>query len=401
MNKFMNTIFLGVLTTAILFSIDPLTHLTVTSKPSVVNKKLKDYSSEKIKLKPSKNILEKDFKINDTIRELSSLMCGDTTESYKIFSSFSKKEDYLKITNSFSKDWGNLENSTLKKVKEFSNKNIYTGIDPKNVFYPFSGPDILFAHHFFNDARNFLLIGLEPCGSIPKFLKSPQPSYTEFKAYINQIHVALQEITHYSFFRTIDMSSELKNTYVDGTLHVILFFLGKMHCTPVEIKNFNISSSGEIQYSNNTFNGIEVTFLNTKKEICIVRYISANIDNSNLSRNSGLNKFINTAKIDVTYIKGASYLLHMDNFSTFRDFILNQSPAILQDDTGIPFRNFNKNWDFKLFGMYTKPISMFSYRYQNDLDSFYKKSNPIPLGFGLGYNFKNQNSALIFAQKKH
>jgi len=91
----------------------------------------------------------------------------------------------------------------------------------------------------------------------------------------------------------------------------------------------------------------------------------------------------------------------MDNFSTFRDFILNQSPAILQDDTGIPFRNFNKNWDFKLFGMYTKPISMFSYRYQNDLDSFYKKSNPIPLGFGLGYNFKNQNSALIFAQKKH
>ena len=46
----------------------------------------------------------------------------------------------------------------------------------------------------------------------------------------------------------------------------------------VEIKNFNISSSGEIQYSNNTFNGIEVTFLNTKKEICIVRYISANID---------------------------------------------------------------------------------------------------------------------------
>ena len=103
-----------------------------------------------------------------------------------------------------------------------------------------------------------------------------------------------------------------------------------------------------------------------------------------------------------TYLKGASYLMHESYFSEIRNYIFKKSSTIVQDDSGIAFRYFKTsefNWEYSLYGNYVKPISLFSYAYQTDLDSLWKVKGSKSVGFGIGYNFKDKNSNLMIAKK--
>src|SRR5581483_1819506 len=99
----------------------------------------------------------------------------------------------------------------------------------------------------------------------------------------------------------------------------------------------------------------------------------------------------NTARC-ITYIKSASYLLHANFMSNMRSLILKNSIAVVEDDTGIPFKYFQEGnrFDIKLYGQYTKPVSDFPYlSLQKPLqEAFQKDSSKIgKLPFHLGYHW--------------
>ena len=53
----------------------------------------------------------------------------------------------------------------------------------------------------------------------------------------------------------------------------------------------------------------------------------------------------------VTLLKAASYLMHSDNFSQVRGYLLAHSKVILEDDSGIPYRFFSNNkWNVRFVG---------------------------------------------------
>lgn len=86
-----------------------------------------------------------------------------------------------------------------------------------------------------------------------------------------------------------------------------------------------------------------------------------------------------------------------------RNVILDQSQHVVQDDSGIAFHYFQEDdqkWSYSFFGQYLKPIPMFSAFYQKDLDSLYKQQGSKPIGFGIGYNFKDKNSNFMIATKQ-
>ena len=94
--------------------------------------------------------------------------------------------------------------------------------------------------------------------------------------------------------------------------------------------------------------------------------------------------------------------MHKDYFSAIKNVILNQSSNVVQDDSGIAFKYFleNGNYDYSFYGDYIKPIPMFKEFYQADLDSMYKLKGAKEIGFGIGYNFKDKSSNLMFAKRK-
>ena len=103
---------------------------------------------------------------------------------------------------------------------------------------------------------------------------------------------------------------------------------------------------------------------------------------------------------NVTYFKAASYLMHDDGFSQAREFFLNRSRVIVQDDSGIPFRHFGQGWSLRFYGNYERPIELFAKHQQEDLRQAYATNPTAPLDFGTGYDVNQWAGNLLVAIKR-
>lgn len=96
--------------------------------------------------------------------------------------------------------------------------------------------------------------------------------------------------------------------------------------------------------------------------------------------------------------------MHKDYFSRIRRIILQNSLAVIQDDSGIPVRFFPDSlWSRQLYGSYDAPIKLFANWFQKDLKVLYDSTDRAlvkPLSFGIGYDYKNNGSNLMFFSKK-
>ena len=93
--------------------------------------------------------------------------------------------------------------------------------------------------------------------------------------------------------------------------------------------------------------------------------------------------------------------MHEASFNTVRNYLLSRSVTILQDDSGIPVRDFTPDrWTLRFFGTYPGPINLFAKFYQPELRQYYQVSSPKPLTFGFGYRWNRHNSTLMLAVKK-
>jgi len=254
-----------------------------------------------------------------------------------------------------------------------------------------------------------MLISLEPVGSYPEFKIEEKDS---LDTYFNKINTSLNAILKYSFFRTESMSKDLKNTEVDGTLHLLTLFLKRTGNTLCSAKAITVDSLGNIVYVNSfpdlkklksATKGVEIKFSDAQHHAKTVCYFSLNAANGGLKFNKGFVSFLKNMGTINTYLKGASYLMHKDYFSMIRNIVLEQSEQVIQDDSGIALHYFtdsNFKWNYNFYGQYTKPISLFAHHYQSDMDSLYKQQGAKPIGFGIGYNFKDKNSNFMIATKQ-
>jgi hypothetical protein len=89
--------------------------------------------------------------------------------------------------------------------------------------------------------------------------------------------------------------------------------------------------------------------------------------------------------------------------NSIRDYILQNSNLVLQDDTGVPFRNFAASkWHVQLFGAYSHPDPPFQREYQSDLARAFRAHASVrALGFSLGYGAGRRPSILMLARRKN
>ena len=87
-------------------------------------------------------------------------------------------------------------------------------------------------------------------------------------------------------------------------------------------------------------------------------------------RSNGFLTFCDRLGVGDGLVKGASYLMHLDDFSDVRNFLLAHSNMILQDDTGVPIRFLDSSWKLHPFGSYVGPIRMFERSAAGHLQAF-------------------------------
>lgn len=346
---------------------------------------------------------------NDSLNAVADIMSGivDTNATLKFVQS---TNDFKVFSKNFDKRWMTYDSSRLMRLRSFRENELSKMVKkPATLFYPFSGPDILYAQTFFPDADQYVMIGLEPVGSFPEFKAEEKDSLAN---YFNKVNTSLNAILKFSFFRTESMSKDLKNTEVDGTLHLLTLFLKRTGNQLCSAKPVTVDSLGNIKYLatfsdlkklRSATKGVEIKFSDANQHAKTLYYFSLNAADGGLKYNKGFTAYLKNLGTVTTYLKGASYLMHKDYFSMIKNMILNQSEQVIQDDSGIAFHYYmdsNISWDFTFYGQYTKPIPMFSQFYQKDLDSLYKAKGAKPIGFGIGYNFKDKNSNFMIATKQ-
>jgi hypothetical protein len=342
--------------------------------------------------------------VNDSLNEIAAIIAGMQENSSR-FLELIENPNYQAYYKSFNSRWAGFDSSRMTKLKTFQTDELEKVVPAQSIlFYPFSGPDILYANTFFPKAERYIMIGLEPVGSLPELHQADS-----LKGYFDKLNNSLNAILKFSFFRTVSMSSDLKNKQVDGTLHVLLLFLKRNGHAIADIKPLTVDSTGKAIYMNSfkelkstplKTRGVEITFITPEKEVKTVTYFSLNAADDGLRENQGFVTYMKQLNPCNTYLKGASYLMHKSYFSVIRDIILNQSKAVIQDDSGIALRYFSENqrtWEYHFFGKYTRPIPMFGSCYQSDLDSVYKQQGSKDIGFGIGYNFRDKNSNFMVA----
>jgi hypothetical protein len=135
-----------------------------------------------------------------------------------------------------------------------------------------------------------------------------------------------------------------------------------------------------------------------------VYYFSADLNDWQLNASKGaILRYVESLGPLTTYVKAATYLMHKPYFSKVRNLILEHSPYILQDDSGIAMKYFSStDWQLTYYGVYRRPISLFASHYQPELAASYNDSlqRPRPLPFGTGYNWRQKDSNLLLAQRR-
>jgi hypothetical protein len=261
------------------------------------------------------------------------------------------------------------------------------------VFYPFSGPDFLFADTFFPSARNYVLCGLESAEPLPPLAALDE---TRRAAGLEALGSALTSSLSFSFFITKDMKTDLQRSEFKGVLPVMLVFLARGGHSIHSVEAVSLDGGGQVTSRGAGTPGFRIRFGPGRT----LYYFTTDLSNGSFNDQSRFARFVRGLGPSVAFTKSASYLMHEDYFSNVRNFILGWCAAVLQDDSGIPLRHFTaEDWDVRLFGRYSGVLGIFAKYHQPDLAAAEARGAD-PLGFGIGYKHNEGQSVMILARRR-
>jgi hypothetical protein len=295
--------------------------------------------------------------------------------------------------------WSNLNRVRLNAMRSWSDTAL-GGLrgETRTVFYPFSGPDVLYADTLFPNSKYLVMAGLEPVGTMPDL--ATLESQGRLGSYLQQVKTSLFTILAASFFKTKDMKNDFNNQLVDGLVPAMAVFLARQGYTIDSIQYVSLGGDGMLHKGGHS--GVQITyFQGDRSNLRVLLYFQTDLGNDGLHGNPGYVKLMQRLGPGITYLKAASYLLYEDYFSTIRNGILSNSVGVVEDDSGIPFRYFKSDeWNVIPYGNYTGPIPLFKEHYQPDLAAYYSQTPHSPLSFGSGYKYVASVSSLLVAHKK-
>jgi hypothetical protein len=299
----------------------------------------------------------------------------------------------------FGSAFDNLEGQQLGKIRDWSAAQLK--FSQPVMFYFFSGPDFAYADAFFPNAATYVLSGIEAVGQVPDLTTLGKEVIAQT---LNNIEQSLNSLFLASYFITAKMDVDLNNGPVNGVLPLLYIFLARSGKVIHEVQFVDLDRNGSQQLNNGSrgniaARGVKIVFATANREIKTLYYFSADVADRSMSQYALL-QFCRRLGSGDSLLKSASYLLHKNNFSQVRDFLLKQSSVIVQDDSGIPVANFDRRkWQLFAFGRYHRPYGVFAKYYQPKLTELFQQQRATPLEFGIGYQARFGGSNVLLATK--
>jgi hypothetical protein len=244
-----------------------------------------------------------------------------------------------------------------------------------------------------------VLAGLEAVGSIPEINDQTRHSLPNLRASMNTV-------LNISFFITKHMREQLhESKQLTGTLPILYVFLARAGYEIKDVALIELNEDGSTRPADHTFrgrafgkfgSGVKIDFADADGTARTLYYFSTDLSDPSVKK-TGLLPFCEKLAPGDSFLKSASYLMHGGNFDTIRDFLVEHSRTVVQDDSGIPLRAFKGEWSFHPFGNYLYPLGIFPNTYQPKMKELFAKAPK--LDFGVGYRHRANDSNLMVAVK--
>ena len=266
------------------------------------------------------------------------------------------------------------------------------------AFYMFSGPDFLYVDQFFPKADVYILCGKELMGPPPDPLR-----IANLAGALHNLEEAMNSSLRFSFFITKDMKVDLQSQELNGTLPILYVFLARADKSITDVTFGSLSSGGQFEQARAGTGGtpgVKIDYIdNHSGQHQTLYYFTTDISDGGVA-SSGFLKFCDHFGVGCSFLKASSYLMFEEGFSRIRNFILDHSKTIAQDDAGIPLAHFNRDkWNIRVFGNYVGPIEIFKQHYQPKLKELFDQSGPPQVDFNFGYRWNYKESHLIVATR--
>jgi hypothetical protein len=303
--------------------------------------------------------------------------------------------------------WHKADSDLLQGLREFQTQELKSApMTAGPVFYPFSGPDALMATEYFPQSPVYVFAALEPAGTLPS---QEDIEKKDLEPYLAAMRSTMASELGRSFFITRQMDQQFRGQVTDGLLLPILQLLVRTNHTILGFRYVRLDEQGQVidrtldyhattRYGNK---GVEVEFrTDADQSMHQLYYFSVNLSDERLAENKPFQIYAQSLKGATTMFKSTSYMLHRREFSRIRNLVLANSAAVLQDDSGIPYRWFGSDlWKVQLYGDYDRPYGSFKWMEQGDLRLAYKQPGTKPLPMHVGYGYKKITSNLLLARR--
>jgi len=338
---------------------------------------------------------------------LGRFLAGQPARDGSQFGQLEKEPAWSEHRRELDKAWSRIEESSLPAMRAFQKQELSAPrITQSPVFYPFSGPDALMVTVFFPENPTYIMVGLEPAGTLPDAKQLARKNLEDYLASVRE--TVASELSR-SFFITRQMDRQFRGQVTDGLFLPILELLVRSNHTILGSRYIRLDDGGQVVERPAGYHapgrignkGLEIYFRRDDDQpVHKLLYFSVNLSDEALRENRPFLAFLDGLKPAATLLKATSYMVHKPEFSIIRERVLSKSIAVLQDDSGVPYRFFAAApWKVQLYGAYDRPYGSFRWLEQADLRDAYQSSGPKPLNFRIGYGYGRVPSNLLLATK--
>lgn len=273
------------------------------------------------------------------------------------------------------------------------------------IFYPFSGPDFPTAVALYPDAGHYTLAALQTGGRVPKLANMDADT---LKHYLGVFKRGWGDFARRGFFRTDDLKADTgKDNELEGITPVLMAFASASGFTVEAVEPVRIKADGsdlELHPGDKndvkTWDSVRLGLRRADGKAVILDYVFLDLSDGFLAKNANAKAWLTKQSSHRVFTKAASHLMQKPFFSTVRDTLLANAPSIVQDETGLDYKDLTKSFDVVLYGKFERAHKLWTEGVQRELATAYKKAEDVKkLPFKYGYE-KDAGSCIQVATRK-